>query len=304
MTKRKPVEVELNHIAADDARNFDRLAAFGWGRTYAQKKGRAFEVLQSFRAHVGGTILDVGAGANAPIFTAALGPGYHALDLSESYKYSTHEDRDAIEHRVDLERGHLPFADASFDTVLCLDVLEHLDVPHSLYSELFRVAKESVIVSLPNNWPHMIWSILYGRNVTHHAGYGLGARGKPLGERHKHFFNLEEAVAFLVGAAPGEFSCAELAFRFEHGSDGLLASCPAFTRFFRLAGKAEPSDARTRFGEFGVPIWVAAKAIYVPLRLLDVAATAVLFGWGNPVRYYNFGCRQVWAVFRRTPSAA
>ena len=69
------------------------------------------------------------------------------------------------------------------------------------------------------------------------------------------------------------------------------------------SGKAEPSDARSRFGALGVPVWIAVKAIYAPLRLLDVVATAFLFGWGNPVRYYNFGCRQVWAVFRRTPSA-
>ena len=49
--------------------------------------------------------------------------------------------------------GHLPFADMEFDTVTCMEVLEHL--PLGIYrkavAEIERVAKRSIIVSVPNN---------------------------------------------------------------------------------------------------------------------------------------------------------
>ena len=48
----------------------------------------------------------------------------------------------------------LPYADASFDHALCLDVLEHLSFEHQerAFSELFRVVKPggSLLVTVPN----------------------------------------------------------------------------------------------------------------------------------------------------------
>lgn len=46
----------------------------------------------------------------------------------------------------------LPFPDASFDAVVCLEGIEHVLRPHDLLGELFRVCKVggSVIVSTPN----------------------------------------------------------------------------------------------------------------------------------------------------------
>ncbi|MFH1501848.1 MAG: methyltransferase domain-containing protein [Candidatus Eisenbacteria bacterium] len=50
------------------------------------------------------------------------------------------------------EAERLPFADDSFDTALCVDVLEHLDDLHAMFAELVRVSGRRVIVSLPNCW--------------------------------------------------------------------------------------------------------------------------------------------------------
>jgi len=286
-------------VASGVVAPFSRLATLGLRRKYAHRRGRPHEVLESFRKYLGASVLDVGAGASGPIFLSALGSGYHALDLAESYKYAGSIDRDAVEHQIDVERGLLPFPDSSFDTVMCLDVLEHVDQPHALFRELFRVSRQCVLVSLPNNWPHLIWSLLYGRNVTHRAGYGLGRVPTPAGQRHKYFFNLEEAVDFLNQELPKDFHCDELAFRFERGSDGLLATFPGLSPFFRVVGKARIQDATEHFGTWGPLVWLGAKAAYLPLRVLDFAVTAAIYGWGTPVRFYNVACRQVWAAYVR-----
>lgn len=44
----------------------------------------------------------------------------------------------------------LPFADESFDIVLCLEVLEHLAAPEKAIEEIFRVSKKYCLVSVPN----------------------------------------------------------------------------------------------------------------------------------------------------------
>lgn len=52
---------------------------------------------------------------------------------------------------------HLPFADGSFDVVLCAEVLEHLpfEMFASALSELLRVSRGGVVVSLPH-WGYTV----------------------------------------------------------------------------------------------------------------------------------------------------
>lgn len=44
---------------------------------------------------------------------------------------------------------HLPFKDNSFDTVLLIDVIEHLLEPYSALLEAKRVARKKIILSVP-----------------------------------------------------------------------------------------------------------------------------------------------------------
>jgi hypothetical protein len=96
--------------------------------------------------------------------------------------------------RLDLEKlDRLPFDDDSFDCVLCLDVLEHLDNLHSMFGEAVRVAKRYLILSLPNNWSNARRPIERGHGSIGH--YGLP--GSPIRDRHKWFFSLSEAKDFI-----------------------------------------------------------------------------------------------------------
>lgn len=48
------------------------------------------------------------------------------------------------------DASSLPFPDGSFDVVVCLEVLEHLVEPKAAMSELCRVARSDLLLSVPN----------------------------------------------------------------------------------------------------------------------------------------------------------
>lgn len=262
---------------------------------------RAQVVLEDFSDFLQGTILDVGSGNTSWIFRERLGLSYSSSDIASSYKTlgapSVQENSPDIV--VDLENSPPPFSDRGFTTVMCLDTLEHIDRIHQLYDELFRVAERFSIVSLPNNWPGMIGSFLVGHNRSHQAGYGLTPEPKWWGRRHKHFFNLEEACDFLLGRMPDEFSVRKIEFYFEHGNDGLLF-IPPFSGFFRKIKGWKYQNACLKFGNsLGFLIWVPVRVLYGLCRTLDAILSALIWGWGDKVRFYNLFCRQIWVVFER-----
>jgi len=98
---------------------------------------------------------------------------------------------------VNLEKEKIPFQDNSFDAVVCTDVLEHLDNFHEAFDELCRVSKKYLIISLPNCHSSSIKKIITGQGGL--KFYGLPPE-KPK-DRHKWFFNYEEAEDFVVKRA-------------------------------------------------------------------------------------------------------
>jgi hypothetical protein len=102
---------------------------------------------------------------------------------------------------VDLEQGHLPFEDNSYDCVLCLDVLEHLASAHQVFDELCRVSRKYVIISLPNSWRSLLLSALFepSKNGIQLKYYGIPVES-PV-DRHKWFMSYQEAADFVQGRA-------------------------------------------------------------------------------------------------------
>ena len=52
--------------------------------------------------------------------------------------------------QCDLEKGLPQFETNSYDVVVALDVLEHLENCHALLEDMMRVARKTVYISLPN----------------------------------------------------------------------------------------------------------------------------------------------------------
>ena len=100
----------------------------------------------------------------------------------------------------DWETEALPYPENSFDHVLCLDTLEHVEHFHRSLLDLVRVARKYVVISLPNPWRKMFKQMLLGYGTT--SSYGLPFE-KPL-DRHRWFFNTDDAeeLMFYQSANP------------------------------------------------------------------------------------------------------
>lgn len=60
---------------------------------------------------------------------------------------------------------HLPFPDHSIDLVLCMEVLEHLDQPARGLTELTRVSRQWLLLSVPNEPLFRGANFLRGKNI-------------------------------------------------------------------------------------------------------------------------------------------
>jgi 2-polyprenyl-3-methyl-5-hydroxy-6-metoxy-1,4-benzoquinol methylase len=97
-----------------------------------------------------GRVLDVGTGAgDLPSRLAAVGYRAAACDCLPEAEW---RHGGTVEYmQCDLAKG-IPFADASFDHVVCLEVIEHLDDPPAFCRELRRVLRKGgrLLISTPN----------------------------------------------------------------------------------------------------------------------------------------------------------
>jgi SAM-dependent methyltransferase len=158
---------------------------------YTDRQTKARYVYEKYKDILKGNILDVGADQ-----------GFLKSHLPNDTNYMDIGFGDGLDLPWDLEQGALPFENHTFDCVLCLDVLEHLDNLHEMFDELCRVSRNYVIIALPNPWSE-VWKALLGRpyrqfsdgSVQPTKFYGLPV--DPPADRHKWFFSHDEACTFI-----------------------------------------------------------------------------------------------------------
>jgi len=150
------------------------------------RQARPRYLSERFAHQLGGSVLDVGC--DRAVLRDFVGADrYTGIDLSEQ-----------ADLRVNLqEEGGLPVPDDSYDAVLAADVLEHLDQLHHFFDELVRVAREHVLVTLPNCWNSARTRLERGYGSIAH--YGLPPEPPP--DRHRWFFSLGEARDFFEAEA-------------------------------------------------------------------------------------------------------
>jgi 2-polyprenyl-3-methyl-5-hydroxy-6-metoxy-1,4-benzoquinol methylase len=149
--------------------------------SYYSREERQKFLYQNFRDYLKGKVLDVGCDKKT-LATFLADVEYIGVDLFGN-----------PDIKCNLEKD-LPFPDSSFDTVVCIDVLEHLENIHSLFDEICRVSRKYVIISLPNalSLPHIIYFL---SGTTYSGKYGLNVK-RPM-DRHRWVFTIYQAKNFI-----------------------------------------------------------------------------------------------------------
>ncbi len=100
---------------------------------------------------------------------------------------------------------HLPFEDSSFDLVLSLEVMEHLEDPGPAVDEIKRVARRGVVISVPHEPYFRLGSFLRGKylktlgNHPEHIQQFTGRRFQRFMEENFSRFRIERSFPWLIG---------------------------------------------------------------------------------------------------------
>ena len=171
-----------------------------WARFYADPKPANFTAqnlvsrrqftLQMIEARVpkGSTILDVGCGTGH-LAGELMRRGYQAMgvDFSEGMVNYAREYYGADRFQVgDIE--HIPFADNSFDGIVCLGVMEYLSSDEPALREMWRVLKPGgwAVITTPSSVCPFFYADralvnvrYFARPLVNLARKGLGAEPRP-----------------------------------------------------------------------------------------------------------------------------
>lgn len=154
--------------------------------SFRERSERTRYIHETFKPYLEHSVLDVGCD-RALLRDLLPGVEYLGVDMGGTPDMT-----------INLEQvERLPFDDCSFHTIVCSDVLEHLDNLHAMFDELVRVSGKYLVLSLPNCWCVARRPIERGKGSFTH--YGLPAE-KPV-DRHKWFFSASEAVNFFEAEA-------------------------------------------------------------------------------------------------------
>lgn len=173
----------------------NRTHTFATSLEYTSRDDKGRYIFSKYGSILTGSVLDIGCSREKSLRgELPSGTRYLGVDIVP--------EADVI---VDLERtDRLPFRDASFDTVICTEVLEHLENFHLILSEVVRVTRKYIIISLPNAWRSLWKSLVLNRpyqgaieNSSNRwlKFYGIPFR-KPQ-DRHKWFFSFSEAEIYF-----------------------------------------------------------------------------------------------------------
>ncbi|MFZ5365193.1 MAG: class I SAM-dependent methyltransferase [Patescibacteria group bacterium] len=164
---------------------------------YSDRESRNKFIAAEFGQWLGASVLNIGGGGRHHLKKyLAADKQYFELDIDG--------DPDL---KINLETDlPLPVADRQYQTVVCTDVLEHLDNLHRVFGEIVRISGKYIILSLPNAFadcpsyflgkPYQNDSIERKKHFGKYMKY-YGLPYEPPPDRHKWFFSFTEAEEFI-----------------------------------------------------------------------------------------------------------
>ncbi len=210
-----------------------------WKKRLAGKNGRLSPIRDSIPSFLvkytqygsvvnlvpkGAILLDLGCGEGniTELYRIHKGCETHALEVSEeAIRYAKARGVEVI--KWNLNDPNYPHPDNSFDTIVTVDVPEHLINPLILLNEAYRMLKPGgrLILQVPNlaRLANRFRMLFIGdpRDVLHWGGYGDGME-------HLHWFTKPKLEFFIRGAGFRDvtFHAVGLPFDFIYGKCGLM----------------------------------------------------------------------------------
>jgi len=178
-------DISTRHIAKD----YESMVDADYIKEENGRRAQARIILSKFKFKRGGRLLDIGCGPGFFLDEAKrCGWSAEGLDLSLWAKKYCKE-----HFNIDVFQGTLEevkFPDRSFDVIVMMDVIEHLEDPKSTLKELRRILKNDGIIYISTPDINSLWSKL------------LGARWWGVNKYHLFYFSRKtleqifEAVGF------------------------------------------------------------------------------------------------------------
>ena len=173
------------------AADYDNRAFDSWVPLQRMWQRNRFEIVHDFMGAQGGQItLDIGCGSSRIVQTL---PGVVGMDLGmHKLRWLRAPGRSLVQGSL----TRMPFRDASFDTVLCSEVIEHIPRADVHLGELARLVRPGglLILGTPDysrrRWVFLEW--LYGKvfpngyvkeHINHYTRSGLQAELERMGLR-------------------------------------------------------------------------------------------------------------------------
>lgn len=215
-------------------------------------------------------VLDVGCGDGAHYgeWLATLARAYYGLDISDAALQV------ARQHNIRAQchdlQSSFPFPDETFDTVLCIGVLEHVLNPSYTLGEIRRVLKSTgyAILSVPNI-AHLSNRIRLALGKFSPGGTPETSSRRPWADPHIRFFTVSSLRAFVA-----EEHLQLIALYGEGFS--LFSTLPIFSQLLvRLVGSWERLDRWSQPLEF-MAHWypsIFAGQLLAVVRRGDVSST-------------------------------
>ena len=145
-------------------------------------------IAEKFKDILKKSVLDVGADEGYIKKYMPEGVAYKGIGLGG-------ENPDIV--AVNLEENAIPFDNGTFETVMCMDVLEHLENIHHVFKELCRVSSKNVLISLPNPLGDLMGNMRKQNHKQHQLVKFYGLPVEKPNDRHKWFFSATEAQYFV-----------------------------------------------------------------------------------------------------------
>lgn len=164
---------------------------------YDTREERHQFLAERFGRYLTGSVLNIGGGGEKHLLRFISPREYLELDIAGT-----------PDLRIDLDAEYpWPIIDGKFDAVICTEVLEHLNELHRAFSELLRITRRYIVISVPNALP-AVYGYVSRRPVVIEdgtpPGVGFGTFAKFYGlpvdkpeDRHRWFFSYSEAQEFF-----------------------------------------------------------------------------------------------------------